>query len=155
MNQNYSSGIKILNKDFEVIVIDDCSTDDSRKKILRYKDSHNFKYIFNKKNIGVAASANKAILKSKGKYFIRIDADDYISVNLINILSFFLDENPSFFGVSCDYFFVDELGSQIKKISSKESPIACGIMYNKKNLSNMECIIINLDIEKKKSWDLD
>jgi CMP-N-acetylneuraminic acid synthetase len=132
MNQNYSSGIKNLNKDFEVIVIDDCSKDDSREKIIRYKDLHNFKYIFNKKNIGVAASANKAILKSKGKYFIRIDADDYISVNLINILSFFLDENPSFFGVSCDYFFVDELGSQIKKISSKENPIACGIMYNKK-----------------------
>jgi len=132
MNQNYSSGLKNLNKDFEIIVVDDCSTDDSKKKIIKYKKFKNFNYIFNKKNIGVAASANKAILKSKGKYFIRVDADDYISVNLINILSFFLDENSEFFGVACDYFFVDEFGSQIKKISATENPIACGIMYDKK-----------------------
>ena len=132
INQNYSYGLKNLNKDFEVIVVDDCSSDDSRKKIIRYKKFKNFNFIFNKKNIGVAASANKAILKSKGKYFIRVDADDYISVNLVNILSFFLDENPEFFGVACDYFYVDEFGSQIKKISSKEKPIACGIMYDRK-----------------------
>ena len=132
MNQNYSSGLKNLNKDFEIIVVDDCSTDDSKKKITRYEKFINFNSIFNKKNIGVAASANKAILKSKGKYFIRVDADDYISVNTINILSFFLDENPNFFGVACDYFHVDEFGSQIVKISSKANPIACGIMYNKK-----------------------
>ncbi len=132
MNQNYGYSLKNLNKDFEVIVVDDCSTDDSKKKIARYKKFNNFKFIFNKKNIGVAASANKAILKSKGKYFIRVDADDYVSINLINILSFFLDENPEFFGVACDYVYVDQIGSQIKKISSKENPIACGIMYDKK-----------------------
>ena len=132
LNQNYSSGLKILNKDYEVIVVDDCSTDNSKEKIIRYKKNKNFNFIFNKKNIGVAASVNKAILKSQGKYFVRVDADDYISVNLINILSFFLDENPEFFGVACDYFYVDQFGSQIKKILSKENPIACGIMYNKK-----------------------
>ena len=132
LNQNYSSGLKNLNKDYEVIVVDDCSTDDSKEKIIRYKKNKNFNFIFNKKNIGVAASVNKAILKSQGKYFVRVDADDYISVNLINILSFFLDENPEFFGVACDYFYVDQFGSQIKKILSKENPIACGIMYNKK-----------------------
>ena len=132
LNQNYSSGLKNLNKDYEIILVDDCSTDDSKEKILRYKKFKNFSYIFNKKNIGVAKSANKAIHKSKGKYFVRVDADDYISVNLINILSFFLDENPEFFGVACDYFYVDQHGSQIKKILSKETPIACGIMYNKK-----------------------
>ena len=132
INQNYSSGLRNLNKDYEIIIVDDCSNDDSKKKILRYKKFKNLSFIFNKKNIGVAASANKAILKSKGKYFVRVDADDYISVNLINILSFFLDENPEFFGVACDYFYVDQSGSQIKKISSKNNPIACGIMYNKK-----------------------
>ena len=133
INQNYSSGLRNLNKDYEIIIVDDCSNDDSKKKILRYKKFKNLSFIFNKKNIGVAASANKAILKSKGKYFVRVDADDYISVNLINILSFFLDENPEFFGVACDYFYVDQSGSQIKKISSKNNPIACGIMYNKKS----------------------
>ena len=37
------------------------------------------KIIRNKKNLGVAASSNKAIKIAKGDYFIRIDADDYIS----------------------------------------------------------------------------
>ena len=41
--------IKNLNKDFEVIVIDDFSKDDSREKIKRYNKINNFKSIFNKK----------------------------------------------------------------------------------------------------------
>ena len=39
----------------------------------------NIKIIKNKKNIGVAASVNKAIKASKGEYFVRVDSDDYIS----------------------------------------------------------------------------
>ena len=152
LNQNYSSGLKILNKDYEVIVVDDCSTDNSKEKIIRYKKNKNFNFIFNKKNIGVAASVNKAILKSQGKYFVRVDADDYISVNLINILSFFLDENPEFFGVACDYFYVDQFESQIKKISAKETPIACGIMYNKKKF--IKCGLYNKKFRHREEEEL-
>tara|TARA_B100001123_G_C15299672_1_gene1020558 strand:- start:1334 stop:2581 length:1248 start_codon:yes stop_codon:yes gene_type:complete len=131
LNQNYSVGLNNLNKDYEVIVIDDNSKDDSRERIKRYNEK-NFRYIFNSKNIGVAASANKAILRSKGKYFVRVDADDFISMYLINILSYFLEENKIFFGVACDYYYVDKFGLKIKKIQSIENPISCGIMYNKK-----------------------
>ena len=52
INQNYSSGLRNLNKDYEIIIVDDCSNDDSKKKILRYKKFKNLSFIFNKKNIG-------------------------------------------------------------------------------------------------------
>ena len=132
LNQNYSVGLKNLKKDFEVIVVDDCSKDNSREKIRRFNKVKNFRYIFNKKNIGVAASANEAIRESKGKYFVRVDSDDFISSYLINILSYFLDENPNFFGVACDYYHVDKFENKTKKIQSEKFPISCGIMYNKK-----------------------
>ena len=95
INQNYSSGLRNLNKDYEIIIVDDCSNDDSKKKILRYKKFKNLSFIFNKKNIELPPVQIKQYLSQKEKYFVRVDADDYISVNLINILSFFLDENPN------------------------------------------------------------
>ena len=43
LNQNYSVGLNNLNKDYEVIVIDDKSNDDSRERIKRYNEK-NFRY---------------------------------------------------------------------------------------------------------------
>ena len=52
LNQNYSVGLKNLKKDFEVIVVDDCSKDNSREKNKRFNKVKNFRYIFNNKNMG-------------------------------------------------------------------------------------------------------
>ena len=68
MNQNYSSGLKNLNKDFEIIVVDDCSTDDSKKKITRYEKFINFNSIFNKKILELLL-ARKSYFEIKRKIF--------------------------------------------------------------------------------------
>ena len=88
----------------------------------------------NKKNFGVAKSANNAIKKSKGKYVVRVNSDDYINKDLANILSFYLEKNPDKLGVSCDYYLINDSEEKIAQVSSKRKPIACGIMYNKKKL---------------------
>ena len=93
---------------------------------------------------------------SKGKYFVRVDADDFISSYLINILSYFLEENPSFLGVACDYYYVDKFENKTKKIQSEKFPIACGIMYNKKKFIKYGMYKKkNLDTGKKKNLKLD
>ena len=51
-----------------------------------------------------------------------------------NLLSYYLNENSEFFCVACDYYHVDEKEEKIKKLSAKKLPIACGIMYRKKDL---------------------
>jgi glycosyltransferase involved in cell wall biosynthesis len=117
-------------KDFEIIVVDDNSTDSSLKKLDEFKN--NIKIISNKKNIGVAKSVNKAVKIAKGDYFVRIDADDYISSYLIAFLYNGFLIFPEKFGIACDYYHVTNEGRHINKIESEDKPIACGILYNKK-----------------------
>ena len=71
-------------KDYEVIVVDDASTDKSMDILNDFKT--NIKIIKNKKNLGVAESVNKAVKISKGEYFVRVDSDDYISSYFIMFL---------------------------------------------------------------------
>lgn len=72
----------ILNQtftDFEFLIINDGSTDDSVKIIESFKDER-IKLINNEKNLKLIASLNKGIKIAKGKYIARMDCDD-ISVN--------------------------------------------------------------------------
>ena len=117
-------------KDYEVIVVDDASTDKSMDILNEFKT--NIKIIKNKKNIGVAASVNKAIKASKGEYFVRVDSDDYISSYFLMFLYNSFRIFPKKFAVACDYFHIDENEKVIRKLSSSQYPISCGIMYNKK-----------------------
>ena len=119
---------------FEVIMVDDFSQDNTENVVEEYKSLPNFKYIRNNKNRGVAFSANSAIKKAKGKYVVRVDSDDYINNDFANILSIYLNENPSKLGVACDYYLVNENEEKIMQVSSKDKPVSCGIMYNKKKL---------------------
>lgn len=65
-------------KNFEYILVDDCSTDRTMFRMARFKSKfHNVKLIRNNKNIGLASSSNIALKHARGKYIIRLDADDY------------------------------------------------------------------------------
>ena len=86
---------KILNKVIkikiskQIILVDDCSTDNSKKKILNLKSKIN-KIIFHKKNLGKGAAIKSAQKFVKGSYVIIQDADleydpkDYFKI--INVL---------------------------------------------------------------------
>ena len=121
-------------RDYEIILVDDFSTDNSIRIADEYSKFVNFKIIRNKKNLGVATSANKGFRAAKGQFVIRVDSDDYVTREFLNILSYYLLEYPGILNVSCDYYLVDENEKKIRKISSKENPISCGIMYDKKKL---------------------
>ena len=113
---------------YEIIVIDDGSTD--RTDIILETFKNDIKIIKNKKNIGLSRSLNKAILKSRGKYFLRLDSDDYVNEEYINYLYTTLNLNKSEFdAVKCDYYKVDSKEVVTKKCNSEKEPIACGIIF--------------------------
>ena len=120
----------IEKKDFEIIVIDDNSKDNSFKVLKEF--NKNIKLIHNKKNIGVSKSVNKAVKLAKGEYFVRVDADDYISSYLLTFLYNAFSILPDKFGVACDYYNITNNGKIISRVKSKNKPIACGILYNRK-----------------------
>ena len=71
-------------KNFEVIVVNDGSTDNSKKILDKYK-SDNIK-IIKQKNQGLSVARNNGVKQSRGEYLIFLDGDDYLETNALEIL---------------------------------------------------------------------
>lgn len=71
---------------FEVIVIDDGSTDNSRKILEKLKEDYNTLCVYHQKNQGVSVARNKGLEIAKGKWIVFLDADDYFEKNWGNTL---------------------------------------------------------------------
>ena len=112
---------------YEVMVIDDCSTDNSRKIIESYGEQ--IRTIYNSKNEGLAASCNIAIRQALGSFVIRVDADDYIHNDFLKLHQLFLANNKDMDATSSDYYEVDLKEKIIRRKNGVTWPIACGIMY--------------------------
>lgn len=67
-------------KDFEVILVDDGSTDDIKRKLTGYIDEGAIKYYY-QSNAGVSEARNKGASISKGRYLIFLDSDDSVTEN--------------------------------------------------------------------------
>ena len=117
---------------YEVIVVDDGSTDNSLKVIKDFEDE--VKIISLKKNKGLPAARNHGIRKAKGRFIVHLDSDDYIHDDLIYVEYLHLALNPDWGAVACDYFVIDENENHTQRVDSNSSPIACGLMFRKENL---------------------
>ena len=79
-------------KNFELIIIDDGSTDNSRDVINRYVKYSNVRVIF-QENKGLIATNNVAIRAANGKYVMRLDADDYLHESALLVLVDAIEES--------------------------------------------------------------
>ena len=93
----YNSGNKIIKcveslifgvyKNIEVLLIDDCSTDDSYQYCEKLAGKFNNVYSYkNKSNTGVSFTRNRGIELSKGDYLVFVDSDDWVSGEYISSL---------------------------------------------------------------------
>ncbi len=115
--------------EYEIIVVNDCSTDNTVKILENYKNDVR---IFNlEKNVGLSAARNFGVKKALGQFIVFLDADDYIQRDLLFVQKTFLSENNSLDAISTDYFLVDERGNHLEHVNAEKKPIACGIMFRK------------------------
>lgn len=72
-------------KDFEVLFVDDCSTDDTYSKLLDYQKQSDLNVVLlrNRQNVGPGESRNYAISQAKGKFLLFMDSDDWYETNLL------------------------------------------------------------------------
>ncbi|MCA9971782.1 MAG: glycosyltransferase, partial [Anaerolineales bacterium] len=92
---------------FEVIVVDDGSTDDSRAVAARYGDR--IRTIW-QENQGLSAARNTGLRHARGEYVALLDADDMLEPTFMQALTGVLAADPDLGGVICGYQFVDDDG---------------------------------------------
>lgn len=119
---------------FEVIIVNDSSKDNTKKILKNLKKLSYLKIINNDKNIGLSKSINKAIKISTGRYIVRVDSDDYVARNFIYLLKLYLDKNKEYQAVASDYYRVSSDEKIIDKNNCFKNEIACGIMFRKETL---------------------
>jgi spore coat polysaccharide biosynthesis protein SpsF (cytidylyltransferase family) len=99
-------------KDFEYLLIDDFSSDKTTFFMSQFCSIYkNSKWIRNTSNLGLASSSNIALSQARGKYILRLDADDYLSQR--KSLRFLLDAIE---GSSQDIIYPDNYCGSYKKI---------------------------------------
>lgn len=117
--------------DYEIILINDCSTDNTDIEINNYlsENNYNIKYLANDKNMGAGYSRNRAISISKGEYISFIDADDYVDENYFECM-LSLIEKDKLDVVVCDINIVYDDGTP--SVLSN----GCEGTFNRENIIN-------------------
>jgi CMP-N-acetylneuraminic acid synthetase len=136
------SAIKQTHDNYEIVVVDDGSTDDTPEIIREY--SYEQPDLFTSVRLsgeGLPTAANAGIEAAEGEYIIRLDADDYFDENILTVLGSYLDSNPDIELVYPDYYTVNDdeeilnhvrlpkVGQEVKLLN--RSPLAAGAMYRK------------------------
>lgn len=121
LNQTYPRS------DYEVIVVNDASTDQTRFALELFENE--IRLINNSEHKGLPGSLNSGIRAARGRFVVRIDGDDYVHTEYVNVLSMHLALNPWMDAVACDYNLVTNNDEVIERMSCEEHPIGCGIMF--------------------------
>jgi glycosyltransferase involved in cell wall biosynthesis len=109
--------------DWELLIIDDGSTDNTEEIIKEYtKKDYRIIYLKNEKNLGIQKTLNRGLRLAKGEYIARIDDDDiWIDKDKLKKQVDFLDKNPEYVLVATRVIYKDENGIEIKKSPSTET----------------------------------
>ena len=111
---------KITKKDFEVIVVNDGSTDNTAKIVKKFAEHHNISiHLEYQKNIGNGGARNTGVQISKGEYIYFLDADDYLAENTLHTIIELADKND-----------VDIIGFKSQQVTNSDYKIAKPLTTN-------------------------
>jgi len=105
-------------KNYEIIVADDGSTDDTLARLERYKDKVKVLDLPHSGRPSVARNA--AISAATGEFLAFLDSDDTWAPTKLESQTTFLEQNPSFVMAYCDAEFLGEKGESVGKQSQRE-----------------------------------
>lgn len=125
--------LKIKN-DYEIIIIDDNSNDNSYKQIIKYMDNYKVRIYHNKKNMGVQFSRNLGLSSAKYKYVMVIDGDDKLKPSNDENQETFIDKAINALENNQDIAFVQgiwEMFGDAKGYTITTYPLSEELVINK------------------------
>lgn len=156
----------ILNQtftNFEFVIVNDGSTDESEAIILSYSDPR-IKYIRNPGNLGLIASLNKGIEASFGKYIARMDADDISLPERLQEQYAYMESHPLLGVCGSDYYQFDSNRSIHYKALTEHQEILGYMLFNcsvihpslmiRTSLLKRQAVVFDADYKHAEDYEL-
>ena len=136
-------------REWELLIVDDCSTDDTDRVVAKFLSDKRIRYIKNNKNSGAAISRNKALSCAKGRWIAFLDSDDLWTPDKLEKQLDFMKKNNYDFSYTY-YEEIDENSNEKgvlitgpQKINKRKMNNYCWIgcltvMYNKDIVGNIQ-----------------
>jgi len=151
--------------DFELIIVDDASTDKTSQILAEYaQNDSRVKLLKNTKNLGLTKSLNIGLKAAQGKYIARMDADDIAKPERFMTQYWFMEEHPTLAAIGSFVDVIDEFGKTLgeKKLAVSYEDIKSNMLFNNQFIHST--LFFRIDILKenggynedfKKSQDYD
>ena len=152
INRTVTSILQQTFADFELIAIDDCSTDSSLMLLKEWaQQDARMQIIPNVQNLGVADTRNRGIAQANGKYICFIDSDDTWQNNKLEQQLAFMQQTNSDFSCTA-YAMVDDEGRFIKnRMISKQQIVLADLL--KENYICCSTVMLKTEIAKQHSMN--
>ena len=136
VGETIESVLKQTYSNFEIIIVDDCGSDNSMEVVKQYKDER-IKILHNDKNRGIAYSRNRGIANAEGEYIALLDNDDIAVDTRLQKQIDFLQKHPEIDIVGGNAQWIDEEGNIIRDmIQVIEDPLYIEMLFLFRNIFN-------------------
>ena len=109
------SVLKQNHPDWDLIIVDDCSEDETAEVADRFRKAHpdRIRVLRHAPARGLQFSANAALEAARGEYILRLDADDFLDENALLVLAAYLNQHQEIALVYPNFIYVDEAGNYL------------------------------------------
>lgn len=129
IGQSIQSVLEQTYLNWELIIVDDCSTDNTEKVVSAFLNDNRIIFLTNERNSGAAVSRNRALREAKGKWVAFLDSDDLWEPEKLEKQIAFMEENDYHFSYT-NYIEIDEKSRANGKRVSGPKCITKHGMYN-------------------------
>lgn len=138
---------------FELVVMDDCSTDDTAARVAAFDDP-GIRLIRLEQNVGVVNAANRALEYARGRYLARLDADDIMAPHRLSRQVAFLEAHPGVgaCGGAIEIFGEGRAPQQVA-FPQSDSAIRCAMLFG--NPFAHSTVMLRMDLLRALRYDPD
>lgn len=114
---------------WELIIVDDCSKDNTDEVVAPFLEDNRIRYLKNEKNSGAAVSRNRALREAEGRWIAFLDSDDIWLPEKLEKQIAFMEKNKYGFTFT-DYMIVNQDGNKTPYVYTAPDKVTKRMLYN-------------------------